>query len=121
MPAWLILAWGWLKKNWKSVLLGVGTLGIGLLVGRTLKKPPKVVNPELVDHEEARKKAEEDALRKMVDAELERDKRLAELEREHEETIKKLTDEQRAEAYELEEDPEALNDYLLRVGGTIGR
>jgi hypothetical protein len=113
---WYVRAWAWLKKNWKAVLLGVSTLGVGLLVGRVLKKPQVVVNPELVEAEEVRRQADEELEKKTRDAALERDRQFAEVIKEHEDTVAQLTDQQKAAVQDLEDDPQALNDYLLEVG-----
>ena len=113
---WLKKAGAWLKANWKSVLLGIFTLGIGLLVGKALKKPSVVVAPELVGAEEERQKAQEAEDKARAKAAQERADKLEEVEKAHSETIKQLTDGQREKVDELRDDPEKLNSYLISVG-----
>jgi flagellar motility protein MotE (MotC chaperone) len=119
MPIWAVKAWFWFRKNWKAVLLGVTTLGLGLLLGRAFKKRPEVVAPELVEHAEVSDKADKKAEEEIVVAQLERDTRLKEIDEEHADTIKNLTDEQKEKASELENDPDELNEFLLDVGKDV--
>jgi hypothetical protein len=116
---WLKAAWAWLKANWKAVLLGIGTLGLGLLVGKALRKPQKVVNPELVGADKIKREAQVEEDKARLKASKERAERLTEVEKEHADTIKGLTDKQRSEADELKDDPIKLNEYLLGVGKDI--
>jgi hypothetical protein len=116
---WLAKAWAWLKANWKAVLLGIATLGIGLVVGKALRKPQKVVNPELVGADKAKRSIQEEEDARILKATEERAERLGEVEKEHAETIKALTDKQRSEADEFKDDPVKLNEYLLGVGKDI--
>ena len=117
--SWLGKAWTWLKENWKAVLLAVGTLGIGLLIGKTLRKPQEVVNPELVGAEKAKREAQAEEDRKCLEAAEERAERLVEVEKKHADTIKALTDGQCSEVEGLKDDPTRLNEYLIGVGRDI--
>jgi hypothetical protein len=111
--------WLWLKKNWKAVLLGILTLGIGLLIGKALKKAPKVVAPELVGAGEVKVIAEEKAEEELEVAIEVRDKTVEEVEADHKATLSKLTKKQREELPKLREDPVKLNRFLLDVGKQI--
>lgn len=113
---WLPLAWAWLKKNWKVVLLGVFTFGVSFLIGRALRKPTKVVAPALVGAAEVKEEAEGKAEKQLEEAAGERDKAVAKVELEHKATIEKLTKEQEEKLPELRGDPEKLNSFLLDVG-----
>ena len=112
-------AWKWLKENYKAVLLGVFTLGIGLAVGKALRKPQKVVNPELLGADKVKRDAQAEEDRERLEAAKERAERLVEVEWEHADIIRKLTDKQRSEVDELKDDPDGLNEYLLSVGKEI--
>ena len=103
----------WLKKNWKWILLPVGII---LLVIRFLKKPPTVVSPELTEAEEVARKAKEQAERNIRDARITKDETITGLKRKRITDVKALNDEQRKKVKELEDDPEALNAFLLEVG-----
>lgn len=108
--------WSWLRDHWKTVLLGVVTLGISLIVGRALRRTPAVVNPQLLEAEKVREdsQAVEDAQRAQAEAERQRD--LAAVQVEHADAIAKLTEKQKAQVEELSADPEKLNSFLLSVG-----
>lgn len=117
---WLYRAWVWLKNNWKTLLIGISTLGIGLLIGRAFKKTPtEVVAPELEGAEEERIRAQELEDAERDQAAVERIRRLKEIESEHSATLSGLTDLQRKAVAELKSDPEKLNDYLLKVGRDV--
>ena len=116
---WLAKAWNWLKENWKAVLFGILTLGVGLAVGKVLRKPQKVVNPELVGADKTKRQAQAEENKARLEAAKKRAERLVSIEEKHEQTVKKLTDEQRANADELKDDPEKLNEYLFQVGKEI--
>lgn len=111
--------WVWLKENYKAVLLSIFTLGIGLLVGKMLRKPQKVVNPELVEADKVKRGAQEQEDKKRLEAAKERAEKLVEIEKEHAKTIKELTNKQREKVEELKDDPDELNKYLLNVGRHI--
>lgn len=113
---WLKKAWGWLKENWKAVLLGVATLGIGLVIGRAARRKQQVINPELVGAEKTQREAQAEKERKEREAREERDRRIGEVYEEHADKVRALTEEQARRAEELRDDPDALNDYLLSVG-----
>lgn len=115
---WLTIAWSWLKKYWMWLLFPIGIL-IFILGKISVCKSPDVVAPELVGAEEERRKAQEGADRQVFIATKEREKKLDEIRKEHEQVIKDLTDEQRGQVKELEEDPDKLNDFLLDVGRQI--
>jgi len=115
----LVLAWGWLKRNWKTVLLGVFTLGIGLLVGKAFKKGMDFLDPELAEAEKAQRVAQELEDAERVKAAKKRAELLIELEVEHKDLLKQLTDEQRSRVEVLKDNPDELNAYLLSVGKEI--
>lgn len=114
----LLLVWNWVKRYWKWLLFPIGILLF--LLGRfTIKKPTPVIAPELVRASEEEKKAREEAEKRALAAELERERKLLEINAKHEETLKKMTDEQKHKAKELEAQPEKLNEFLLEVGKQI--
>ncbi len=116
---WLKKVWVWLKKNWKSVLLGVFTLGIGLLIGKAVRRKQNVVAPELVGAEEVRVQADEEAAEQLEEAQEDRLVRSKEIEKNHSNTMQKLTRQQRDQLPELREDPDELNSFLTQVGDDI--
>lgn len=111
-------AWSWLKKYWMWLLFPVGAL-LFILGKLSVKKPPDVVAPELVDAEKARRRAQEDADQKAFEAAKLRAIKVDEIRAEHSKVINELTDTQRAMAKGLEDDPDKLNDFLLDVGSQI--
>jgi hypothetical protein len=78
-----------------------------------------VVAPKEVETEGERDAANEEARQKDREALEERDKKVMEVRKEHAETIKELTDKQKAQADVLSFDPDLLNEYLLNVGKEI--
>lgn len=111
--------WFWIKTHWKPLLLGISTLGVGLLVGRLLRKPPEVVAPALVEADEVRENAQLEENREVARAKKELDDEVQRVIEEHAGSVDRLTDAQRSKVDELKADPEALNDYLLQVGRDI--
>lgn len=116
---WLSKVWRWLRDNWKTVLLGVATLGIGLLVGRTLRKPQVVVNPELIDADNTRREAQKEEDARREEAARERKDAILHIEQVHADTLSNLTEKQRGKVEELRNDPDKLNEYLLNIGKEI--
>lgn len=115
----LRVALWWLRKNWRTVLLGVLTLGIGLLIGKALKKAPVVVNPELVDAERVKREAQDVEDADKARAAKERDAQLSHVDKEHSEKVRALVSGQEKEAPDLTSDPGSLNSYLLRTGKDV--
>lgn len=109
----------WLKANWKSVLLGVFTLGLGLVVGRIFKKPPVVVSSELVGAGEKQLEAQAKADAKVVVAKADESAKIEALKKEHATVVAKLTRVQRDEMETLQHDPKKLNEFLVSVGKDV--
>lgn len=110
------MIWAWFKKNWKTVLLGVCTLGVGLLFGRLFRKPPVVVAPELVEAEEVASDAADKRDAEIAEAKQELDAEVAKVLEEHAKGVNELSAEQQQRVSELAGDPDALNAYLIQVG-----
>lgn len=111
--------WAWLKKYWKWLLFPVGlVLGILTMIFKD-KDLGDVVAPKEVETEEERDKANDEAKALSDEAKAERDEKVMEVGRKHLETVMKLTDDQKAKARELVDDPGELNEYLLNVGKEI--
>lgn len=108
-------AWSWLKKYWMWLLFPIGAL-LFLLGKLSVKKPSDVVVPEIVDAEKERRRAQEDADQKALEAAKLRAIKVDEIRAEHAKVVDELTDTQRAMAKRLEDDPDKLNDFLLDVG-----
>ena len=111
--------WVWLKANWKTLVVGIITLGLGLIVGRVFKKAPVVISSALTDAEKERQAAAEASRRKDADAAATRAAEVKKIEEEHTAVIAKLNEEQKAQVAKLEDDPAALNDYLLEIGKSM--
>lgn len=111
--------WEWLKENWRTVIFGVFTLGIGLVVGRWRKKAPVVLNPELGEHYADRRRIEQEAERQIADAKRRRNDEVTVILFDHDQTLKKLNHDQNQRVKELLDDPEALSDYLVKVGREV--
>jgi hypothetical protein len=110
--------WAWLKKYWKWLLFPVGLIiGILTMIGR--RKKITVTSPEVTEAEEARKKADEEARKRLQELEEDRREKIENIEKEHADTIRELTEDQRSRLEELREDPDELNEFLLEVGKEI--
>jgi hypothetical protein len=115
---WLTLkAWPWFKKYWKWFLFPIGI--IIYIVGYSTHKKSMVVAPSLLGAAEDKLKAEEKAREETTEAKEKRDEALAAVEKEHAETVAKLTDEQRAKMESLRKEPDKLNEFLVGVGKSI--
>jgi hypothetical protein len=111
--------WAWLKKYWKYLLFPVGLIlgAIAMFSGR--REVGDVVAPGEVETEDERTKASDEAKAKAAAAAESKRKALEDIEREHFETLEKLTKDQRAQVKELREDPDKLNEFLLGVGKEV--
>lgn len=107
-----IVAWEWLKKNWKWVLFPVGIL----LAILGFRRKPDVLAPSLVEADGVLEREDTKADIVKAQALADRDKKITEVTQKHDAVISKLTEEQRKEADSLQEDPEKLNAFLLDVG-----
>lgn len=111
---WVLLK-AWLKKYWKWLLLPLGILVY--IAGYRSK--PEVVAPASVEAERVRQEADKQRALEESKAKVERDRRLVEVQVEHEKAISKLTQEQMDEASDLMIDPDKLNEYLKNVGRKV--
>jgi hypothetical protein len=100
------------------LLFPVGVL-LFILGKLSVRKPPDVVAPEVFGAAEERRRAQEEADKKVEAAEAERERKLEEVRSRHSGLIKELTAEQEEKAEALIDDPAALNDYLLDVGTQV--
>ena len=120
MSVWSCLkhAWLWIKKYWMWLLLPIGL--IVFLAGRlTGRKKPDVLAPELIGAADTKVQEDEKAAQAKEEAKAKFIERVAEVKREHAETIEKLDGKQKELVEELSEDPEALNTFLKRVGEEV--
>jgi hypothetical protein len=118
---WSLVAWPWLKKNWLYVLFfPVVALAFviayiqGKSAGRVVvvdKREESDAAAEFEKKVEARKQSAIDELDRQLA------ERTEEVVKEHTDAINKLTEKQRGEADELLDNPDALRQYLLGVGG----
>ncbi len=116
---WLKAAWDWLKRNWMWILLPVGVL---VAVARLFKGgSPPVIAPGSVEASRVQTAEREKADAAVQKADEERKAKLEEIEKEHGEALSKLTEEQSNKVAELVDDPDALNDYLLKVSKGMRR
>ncbi len=103
--------WAWLKKHWMWVLFPIGLLVVvASLLGR-LRPQVITVDPTA----KADERAQEERERREKELQEERDAlraRLDAVRREHQYKLQQLTEGQMAHAAELENDPEALNEWL---------
>jgi hypothetical protein len=112
----LVRVWVWLKANWRWLLFPAGLLVF--LAGwlTRSRSTPVVVSPALQEAAQAAARAGEEADRQAAGAARVRDERVRQIEVEHAEALKKLTDAERAQVRELQDDPEKLNQFLVDVG-----
>lgn len=116
---WSTKAWPWLKANWQWIFFPVGIL---LLVLRLIPRGVVTVDPTAkadgrAAAEKAKREADAAAEKARRDAELAAEQaalraRLEAVRAEHRTKLQKLTEDQMAQAASLEDDPEALNDFL---------
>lgn len=116
---WYLKAWGWLKRNWKWLILPVGI--VLFLIGRFSKKTREfeVVSPALSGVDEKREKLMVDLTDDVEIVEKEKVEKLKKIDEEHAETVKKLTSDQKREADNLRDDPDELLEFLLGVGKDV--
>ena len=107
--------WSWLKKNWKWVLFPIGIL-VALATLSKRHKTTVIALPDthatdhaILQHDAELKKREEAAETKAT-AELKA------IEEKHAAVIEQLGDSQRLQFDELKKDPQALTDWLIKVG-----
>lgn len=115
----MMKVWAWLKRYWKYLLFPVGILlGVLAMLNRR-KNLGNIVPPLEVDTEPEREEANREAEEKARKAQVDKERRIEELKKEHAGTLRELTGQQRVRVDELKDDPDALNDYLLEVGRGI--
>lgn len=117
MTWWTLKAWPWLVANWKWLLFPIGI--IVFILGYSVRKRPEVLAPELLEHAKETSKIEKRTAGQIVEAKEERDRKIKEIEKEHANTVAKLTRKQRDELEGLREDPDKLADFLKQVGKDI--
>lgn len=109
--------WEWLKKYWKYILFPVGiVIGLVAMAGR---RKVDVIAPELLDAEKKKRQIDQEAREELEKADQKRRREIEEIEQQHTATIQELTDEQQQKLEELRENPDELNNFLLRVGKDI--
>lgn len=116
---WTTKAWPWVKDHWQWILFPVGLL---LLVLRFIPRGVVTVDPtakadERATAEKARRDAEAAEEKARRDAALQEERaalqaRLETVRAEHRSKLGTLTSDQQQAAAALEEDPEALNEFL---------
>lgn len=114
----LLSAWAWLKKNWKWLLLPIGVAA--WFLGRaSAKKTIVVTSPELTAHDEFRAGVEAETREKLEQAESERRQAHVRIEVQKDERLHELDAEAERKTAELQQDPEAINDFLKKVGKSV--
>ena len=115
---WYLKLWMWLKKYWKYVLFPIGIIvGILSVLGR--RKSGPVIAPEVLGAEEDKKRAREDADKKLKVADAEQTRKIQAITEEHAKVIDQLNAEQKGRLEELREDPDELNNFRLSVGKDV--
>lgn len=117
MPAWLLKAWEWTKRNWKWLLFPIGILIY--IAGRARPRDITMVSPELIGHSEVERElnAEADAKKQVVEKKTE--EQLAGIEAQREASLAAEQQQQLDAAAAIENDPQAVNDFLKQVGKDI--
>lgn len=114
-PLWLIAAWGWLKRNWKWLLLPIGALA--WLLGRlTAKKTVVVESSALEEHNEVVQKIEEEADVKREAAHKTLEGQLMGIDSAHSAAVTASTSTVIKEAGEAQGDSDKVNDLLKNLG-----
>lgn len=93
-------AWPWIKKNWKWVLFPIGIAVAIMTAVTTASLLAQYAEPPRDLDEKTR-----EALKKLRNAEVVRDQKIAELEQRKVERLKELTEDQQAELDELRDRP----------------
>lgn len=118
MEWWNKKGWPWLKENWWKVLIfpvGLVLAAIALL-SRGKKGDVEELGADPLREADRRAEEEQITRRHLIVKENERlREELARIEREREEAMKNLSEEQRSRYEELKEDPDALNAWLLSI------
>jgi hypothetical protein len=90
--------WPWLRRNWKWLLFPIGLIilvfggSIAVATWRDYAEPPEDIDEKT-----------RETLKKLRKAELEHDRKVAELERQYKECLQELTEDQRGELEELQD------------------
>lgn len=117
-PLWLLKAWGWLKRNWKWLLLPVGV--VLYLVGRaSSKKEVSVLSPGLVAHEEVKAKLDAEAAQKKQAADEKAAAQLSGIEANRSAKVSSETQKQVDEIEAVQGDPAKVTDLLKNIGKDI--
>lgn len=103
-------AWEWVKKNWMWILFPVG---IALFILGRLSRRPEVITSDPVQAADRRAREERQRREQELAAEQARlQARLDAVHAEHAEQLQQLTQEQRAEAATMSQDPDKLAAWL---------
>lgn len=117
-PIWLFQAWGWLKRNWKWLLLPVGL--IAYLVGRaSAKKEVSALSPGLVAHEEVKAKLDAEAEQKKQVADEKAAAQLSDIEANRSAKVSSLTQKQVDAIESVQGAPAKVTDLLKHIGKDI--
>lgn len=115
---WFKAAWGWLKRNWKWLILPVGV--IAYLLGRYYSKSSvQVVSPGLVEHAEVDATLNEEAEQKKQAADTAAAAQLSAIEANRSSKISSETQKQMDEVVTVQGDPEKVTSFLKQVGKDI--
>ncbi len=122
MAAWVAVkaaagkTWAWIKAHWQWLLVPVGA--VLWLIGRlmTRREPAQVVESEYVKHLDVKEKIDAQAVAQREAAAVAAREKLAGIEAGHASQTASVRQEAVADVDTIREDPEAVNDWLLKVG-----
>lgn len=119
MPVVVLQVWTWLQKWWKVLVFPIGILlwFAGKAAGKTTIK---VASPELVEHMELRKKVDDEAATKRVEAGVKRDAELQAVEDEHSAKVRAAQEAATVRTAELQQSPDSLTAFLKKAGKDAG-
>lgn len=118
---WLTVAWLWVKRNWKWVVLPIGLLILLFRVLSAFKKPTPIVDSALAEHQEEKEKIEAEADAARADAGRAVAGQLSGIEARHEASVGELNRGTVQEVEEVRGDPDKTNDFLKSVGKDMRR
>lgn len=107
-------AWEWVKRHWE-LLSTTLLVGLGFLLGVSLRKRPVALPAKDPDQKKAEDAAAEEA--QEIQAQAAEDKK--KLQREHADSLEAVVQEQREQAPVLVKDTDATNEYLKQVGDLV--
>jgi hypothetical protein len=118
VTAWLKAAAAWTVRNWKLLLFPIGILV--WIAGRASSRKTVVLqSPELEEHFELKRRLDEEATAKKVEAAQKHAAATRKATEVYLDKTKQVEEQAAQRVAELQTDPDALNDFLKQTGKDV--